>query len=93
MRNKPVLVELLTKPGCHLCDDARAIIQATLEWFQEESLEVSFVEKNIFDSAELLAEFSEDIPVVLIDGRRHSFWHVDEARFKTAVKKRAKRLF
>jgi hypothetical protein len=72
---------MLGKPGCHLCDDARAIIADVLTGFPA----VTFDEKSILDDAALLDEYAEEIPVVLIDGRVHTIWRVDPARLRNAL--------
>lgn len=72
---------LIGKPGCHLCDDARAVITEVLGEFDG----VELTELSIFDDAALAAEYSEDIPVVLIDGRVHSNWRVDAVRLRAKL--------
>ncbi len=68
------------KAGCHLCDDARAIVEAVCADLGEE-----FVEIDITTSAELRERYGEEIPVVLVDGRQHSYWRVDPARLRAAL--------
>ncbi|MEV4556701.1 glutaredoxin family protein [Kitasatospora sp. NPDC049285] len=73
-------VTLIGKPGCHLCDEARAVIvRVTGE------LGAAFEEKDILQDAELYEKYWEQIPVTLIDGRQHDFWRVDETRLRTAL--------
>ena len=72
---------LLGKPDCHLCDDARAVVEGVLA----DHPEVAFEELSILDDPELLDAYVEEIPVVLIDDRVHTIWRVDEARLRTAL--------
>jgi glutaredoxin len=72
---------MLGKPGCHLCDDARAIVTEVLSEFPD----VTFDERSILDDPALLDEYAEEIPVVLIDGRVHTIWRVDPARLRAAL--------
>ena len=72
---------LLGKPGCHLCDDARAIVTEVLADYPA----ATFAEKSILDDPALLDAYAEEIPVVLIDGRVHTIWRVDPARLRTAL--------
>lgn len=72
---------LLGKPGCHLCDDARIVVQSVLADYPG----VAFEEKSILDDPHLLDAYVEEIPVVLIDDRVHTIWHVDEARLRSAL--------
>ena len=45
----------------------------------------SYVEVVIDDDAALREAYGEEIPVTLVDGRRHDFWRVDEARLRAAL--------
>jgi len=72
---------LLGKPGCHLCDDARAIVTEVLADFPD----VGFEERSILDDPALLDAYAEEIPVVLIDGKVHTIWRVDPARLRKAL--------
>ncbi|WP_066521605.1 glutaredoxin family protein [Curtobacterium ammoniigenes] len=74
-------VTLLTKPGCHLCDDARPIVESVVRRHPG----VTLTEQSILDDPALREEYAEDIPVVLIDGRVHSNWFVDEERLVAAL--------
>jgi hypothetical protein len=49
------------------------------------SVAVSIAQQNILDDAELAARYSEEIPVLLINGKVHNYWHVDEERFASAL--------
>ncbi|MGN6407287.1 MAG: glutaredoxin family protein, partial [Curtobacterium sp.] len=69
-------VTLVTTVDCHLCDDARAVVQRVLAGFPE----VALTERSILDDRALREEFAEDVPVVLVDGRVHSTWFVDADR-------------
>ncbi|CAN7187961.1 glutaredoxin family protein [Knoellia sp. LjRoot47] len=73
-------VTLIGKPGCHLCDDARAVIEMVTAELGE-----AFVERSVLDEPELMARYAEEIPVTLVDGRQHDFWRVDAARLRAAL--------
>ena len=73
-------VTLLTRPGCHLCDDARTVLETVLGERGD-----AFDERSIADDPALELEYSEDIPVVLIDDRVHTIWRVDPARLRAAL--------
>jgi len=78
---------LIGKPGCHLCDDARAVVTAVLAELETEAgaPAVLLEEKSILDDAELHDRFVEDIPVLLINGRVHNYWRIDPVRLHTAL--------
>ena len=73
-------VTLYSKPGCHLCDDARAVIERVCADLGE-----SFVEISILEDPELAQRYAEEIPVTLVDGRQHDFWRVSEERLRAAL--------
>jgi hypothetical protein len=54
------------------------------------SVSVSIEQKNILDYAELAARYSEEIPVLLINGKVHNYWRIDEERFASALNSLAK---
>lgn len=68
------------RAGCHLCDEARAVIARVCADLGEEYAEV-----DIDTDPALVAEYGEEIPVTLVDGRRHDFWRVSEARLRAAL--------
>jgi Glutaredoxin-like domain (DUF836) len=73
-------VTLIGKPGCHLCDEARAVVAAVTAELGEE-----YVELSILDDADLRARYAEQIPVTLVDGRQHDFWRVSPDRLRAAL--------
>jgi len=74
-------VTLYGKPGCHLCDDARAVIERVCA-----DLGTSYEDVDITTSAELAAAYGDQIPVTFVDGRQHDFWRVDEQRLRAALR-------
>jgi glutaredoxin len=73
-------VVLYSRPGCHLCDVAREVVQRVCA-----DLGVSFDEVSIDLDPELRRRFGDEIPVTFVDGRQHDFWRVDEARLRLAL--------
>ena len=73
-------VTLITRRGCHLCEEAETLLRRL-------SQEVGFPYAEIDVDADLArqAEYSDRVPVILIDGREHGYWRVEEARFRAAV--------
>lgn len=78
---------LIGKPGCHLCEDAQDAVARVIASFEadQKSVNVSLTEKNILEDAELAARYSEEIPVLLINGKVHNYWHIDEERFSRTL--------
>ena len=77
-----ITITMYGKPGCHLCDDARAVIERVAD-----DLGVAWEEHDITRSEELTREYWEQIPVTLINGVQHDFWRVDEQRLRTAIER------
>ena len=73
-------VVLVGKPGCHLCDEARAVVARVTAELGE-----TFEERSILDDPALHERYWQEIPVTLVDGRQHDFWRVDEGRLRAAL--------
>jgi glutaredoxin len=74
-------VTVLTRPGCHLCEDAcRDVARITGE------LGVEWSERDITGDAELESQWSEYVPVVFVDGAVHGWFRVDEKRLRKALR-------
>lgn len=73
-------VTLVTRSGCHLCEEAEALLRQL-------SREVGFgyAEIDVDADPARQAEYSDRVPVILIDGREHGYWRVEEERFRAAV--------
>ena len=75
------VLTLIGKPDCHLCEDALTVVEGVLEDFAGVTLE----QRSILDDAELMEKYVEEIPVLLIDGKVHNIWRVNETRLRTAL--------
>ncbi|SDP71116.1 Glutaredoxin [Pedococcus dokdonensis] len=73
-------ITLVSKPGCHLCEEARAVIERVAA-----DLGVGWVERSIEDDPALRQRYWEEIPVTFVDGRQHDYWRVDETRLRAAL--------
>jgi len=73
-------ITLLSRPGCHLCDEARTVIARVAA-----DLGVPWEERDITQSERDLQDYWEMIPVTLINGVQHDFWHVSEQRLRAAL--------
>lgn len=70
-----VTIELLTKPGCHLCEAARQTTGQVAAQFG-----LSFTERNIQEDPDLMERYRNEIPVLLVDGEVKDFWQVNAKR-------------
>ena len=68
-------VVLLTTAGCHLCGEARAALDRVTA-----RTGVSWSEVDVADVEEYRREYADRLPVVLLDGKEHGYWDVDEER-------------
>ena len=73
-------VTLVTRVGCHLCEQAEQQLRAL-------SAELGFGYREVdVDSATVLRdEYGDRVPVVLLDGREHGYWRVEEPRLRKAL--------
>jgi glutaredoxin len=67
-------VTLYGKPGCHLCDDAREVVERVRADHPFELREV-----DVSLDPQLYREYGERIPVVEVDGEELFELHVEEA--------------
>ncbi|RME00694.1 MAG: hypothetical protein D6812_09305 [Deltaproteobacteria bacterium] len=70
-------VELLSRPGCTLCHEAKAVLSRVRRRYP-----FTMIERNIEEDPDLLHRYGEEIPVVLIDGRKAFKFNVSEAALR-----------
>ena len=70
-------LQLLTRAGCHLCETAAETVTRV---GAEAGLVPVMV--DVDEDPELRAEFGDRVPVVLLDGREHSYFTVDVVRLR-----------
>jgi len=73
-------VTVLSTRGCHLCEQAGEDVARIAG-----ELGAGWEYRDITDDPELMGEYAEQVPVILVDGRQHDFWRVDEARLRAAL--------
>lgn len=73
---------LLTRPGCHLCEDARVVVAAAAA-----GTGASIEEIDVDSDAELRGAYGDLVPVVLIDGVQHAYFTVNQAKLETALRR------
>jgi glutaredoxin len=64
---------LVTRSGCHLCDVAKEALDRIGE---------PWTELDVDSDVELAREYSDRVPVILLDGREHGYWRVEESRLR-----------
>ena len=73
----PREVTLYTRPGCHLCEEAKAAMAPLLREFG-----ASLREVNIEQDAVLEERYGWDIPVIFIGARKAAKHRVDVEQFR-----------
>jgi len=74
-------VVLYARPGCHLCDDARGVIEAA-----RAEVAFTFQEVDIESDDALVRDYGLRIPVVAVDGDELFEISVDETALLAAVR-------
>ncbi len=78
-------VTLYTRPGCHLCDEAKAVITPLLREFGATLREV-----NIDDDPALRERYTDDVPIIFLGARKVAKHRVDPAQFRRQLAEAAK---
>ena len=73
-------VTLYSRPGCHLCDDARAALERV-----RQAAPFTLDEVDIEADDALHARYLERIPVVALDGEEIFDYFVDEETLKRLI--------
>jgi len=65
-------VTLISRNGCHLCEDAEAVLDRIVpgQWTRV----------DVDSDVGLERDYGDRVPVVLLDGVEHGYWRVEEAR-------------
>jgi glutaredoxin len=69
------LVQLLIRPDCHLCQPAREALARVTR-----VTGVPWEEVDVTSDRDLEREYGDRLPVVLLDGKEHGYWRVEEDR-------------
>lgn len=73
-------VTLLVRDGCAACAAAAADLDRICG-----ELGVAWSAVDVDTDRELRAEYGDRVPVVLLDGREHGYWRVEEERLRRAL--------
>ncbi len=73
-------VTIYSRQNCHLCEVAKEVVESARNEVKFE-LEVIFIDGDV----ELEKLYGEEVPVTMINGRRHDYFKVDRNRFIEAV--------
>ncbi|MCE0768403.1 glutaredoxin family protein [Pseudonocardia kujensis] len=73
-------VTLLSRTNCHLCEVAEEDVARICG-----ELGVAWRTVDVDADPELRAEYGDMVPVILIDGKQHGYYRVEEERFRAAL--------
>ena len=73
-------VVVLSRQGCHLCDEVIAQVAAVCAETGE-----AYAVLDIDSDPDLQRRYTEQVPVTFVDGVQHDFWRVDPVRLKAAL--------
>ncbi|MFM2023642.1 MAG: hypothetical protein RIR89_1034 [Actinomycetota bacterium] len=75
-------LKLITRQGCHLCEEASNDLARVIARFTElhPDKEYSVDVVDVDSDPELISKYSEEVPVLLLNGRQISFFKIDIER-------------
>jgi len=77
-----ILIEIYSRPGCHLCDDAKAVLERVRRRYP-----FTLKEINIETNPELQKTYGTEVPVITINGNKAYKYRIDETEFEKKVKR------
>lgn len=81
-----MIVTLISKPDCHLCDVAREVIESVAADLPDDVAEtLDLDEQSILDDPGLHELWWEKIPVILVDGDLVGHWRIAPDRLREAI--------
>lgn len=83
---------LYGKPGCHLCDDMKAVVRRVIAQLpaQATASGITIDERDISDDRTLLERYGLEIPVLMIDGMKVAKYRISETELRRAIEGRVK---
>ncbi len=82
MSTEPRVV-VLTRAGCHLCDQAVAVVEQVCA-----EVGTTWTTRDVDADPELRRRYTDEVPVTFVDGAQHDFWRVDPDRLRAALRRR-----
>jgi glutaredoxin len=73
-------VVVLTRQGCHLCEQAIELVAAVCAETGD-----SYATRDVDAEPELVRQYNDQLPVIFVDGTQHDIWRVDPARLRAAL--------
>jgi glutaredoxin len=61
----PIAVTIYSRPGCHLCDEMKALVQKVAQ-----TIPLTLEDIDIYGDDELEERYGLEIPVLFVEGKR-----------------------
>ena len=84
MRRAPIAVTIYSRPGCHLCDDMKALVEKMAR-----TIPLTLEDIDIFGDDDLEAQYGLEIPVLFVEGKRIANGRVREEELRKILAGRA----
>jgi len=73
-------VVVYSRAECHLCEQAERTVAEVVQETGDDWTRV-----DVDRDPDLVRRFTDQVPVIFVDGRQHDFWRVDPARLRAAL--------
>ena len=81
-----IALTLYSRPGCHLCDEMKAVVHRAIGAIQEP---ITIEEIDISTDPDLEARYGLEIPVLLVNGRKTAKYRITDAEILRLLRNRA----
>ncbi|MDO5499802.1 MAG: glutaredoxin family protein [Propionibacteriaceae bacterium] len=78
-------VTVLTREGCHLCDEVLVTVRQICAQLRQD---LAVIDIDLPGHEAMREEYTDQVPVTFVDGRRFDFWRIDEVRLRAALAER-----
>jgi hypothetical protein len=76
---------IYSRPGCHLCDEMKTVVAAVVKGLPGGTITVEHI--DITSDPILEGLYGEEIPVLLIDGRKAAKYRITESELRRRLGK------
>jgi hypothetical protein len=81
-----IALTLYSRPGCHLCDEMKAVVGRAIASIQEP---ITLDEIDISTDPDLEARYGLEIPVLLVNGKKTAKYRITDAEIMRILAARA----
>jgi glutaredoxin len=79
-----IALTIYSRPGCHLCDEMKAVVQRVAQ-----SIPLQLEEIDISTSSELEERYGLEIPVLMVEGKKAAKYRIGEEELRRVLAGRA----